>query len=244
MASNGKNSVSKAQAELHRQQLQQLLRHDDNRRCVLDLARCSYCTHTSDRLPTSSKKQLWGYYFSVIFIDGLGDTWQQPSSPVAVFQNLSLPRRCADCLARGPTWASVNLGVFMCLNCSGVHRSLGVDISKVRSTTLDTWLPEQVAFVQSMGNRRANLFWEGRLPGHFRRPAEGDMSSLRHFISDKYRHVRRLLTVVSLTSRHTLWPQSGSPSWIPNQYMGQQSVCNCFFGSSNYAFECTASKPG
>ena len=97
--------------------------------------------------------------------------------------------RCADCLARGPTWASVNLGVFVCLNCSGIHRSLGTDLSKVRSTTLDTWLPEQVAFVQQMGNRRANLFWEGRLPRNFKRPAEGDMLGLRHFINDKYRHV-------------------------------------------------------
>lgn len=96
-------------------------------------------------------------------------------------------RRCADCNARGPTWASVNLGLFVCLNCSGHHRSLGVHISKVRSATLDTWLPEQVAFVQQMGNRRANEYWEARLPKDFRRPAEGDMVALAVFIGDKYR---------------------------------------------------------
>ncbi|KAK9817871.1 hypothetical protein WJX72_003441 [[Myrmecia] bisecta] len=98
-------------------------------------------------------------------------------------------RKCADCLGRGPTWASVNLGVFICLNCSGIHRSLGVHNSKVRSTNLDTWLPEQVAFIQRMGNRRANHFWEARLPEGFRRPAEGDMSALSVFIGDKYRNV-------------------------------------------------------
>ncbi|EKX42346.1 hypothetical protein GUITHDRAFT_45023, partial [Guillardia theta CCMP2712] len=46
-------------------------------------------------------------------------------------------RHCADCNALGPRWASMNLGIFVCLNCSGIHRRLGVHISKVKSVTLD-----------------------------------------------------------------------------------------------------------
>ncbi|KAF4377727.1 hypothetical protein F8388_004556 [Cannabis sativa] len=99
---------------------------------------------------------------------------------------LKLPenRECADCKAKGPRWASVNLGIFICMQCSGIHRSLGVHISKVRSATLDTWLPEQVAFIQSMGNEKANSFWEAELPPNY------DRVGIENFIRAKYEEKR------------------------------------------------------
>ncbi|XP_011098357.1 probable ADP-ribosylation factor GTPase-activating protein AGD5 [Sesamum indicum] len=95
---------------------------------------------------------------------------------------LKLPenRECADCKCKGPRWASVNLGIFICMQCSGIHRSLGVHISKVRSATLDTWLPEQVAFIQSMGNEKANSYWEAELPPNY------DRVGIENFIRAKY----------------------------------------------------------
>ena len=51
----------------------------------------------------------------------------------------------------GPRWASANLGLFMCIECSGIHRGLGVHISFVRSVNLDSWTKAQVDVSWSLG---------------------------------------------------------------------------------------------
>ena len=54
----------------------------------------------------------------------------------------------------GPRWASWNLGVFMCIRCAGIHRNLGVHVSRVKSVNLDSWTPEQI-----------EVSWVGRKTG-------------------------------------------------------------------------------
>jgi len=49
------------------------------------------------------------------------------------------------CHIAGPRWASWNLGIFLCIRCAGIHRNLGVHISKVKSVNLDSWTSEQIA---------------------------------------------------------------------------------------------------
>ena len=50
-----------------------------------------------------------------------------------------------DCDSKGPRWASWNLGIFLCIRCAGIHRNLGVHISRVKSVNLDSWKPKEVA---------------------------------------------------------------------------------------------------
>ncbi|KAI1079908.1 ArfGap-domain-containing protein [Whalleya microplaca] len=90
---------------------------------------------------------------------------------------------CADCKRnKHPRWASWNLGVFICIRCSGIHRGMGTHISRVKSVDLDSWTDEQLQSILSWGNARANKYWESKLaPGHA--PSE---AKIENFIRTKY----------------------------------------------------------
>ncbi|KAK6349013.1 hypothetical protein TWF730_009773 [Orbilia blumenaviensis] len=102
---------------------------------------------------------------------------------------LKLPKNkhCADCKRNAhPRWASWNLGIFICIRCSGIHRGMGTHISRVKSVDLDSWTDEQLQSVLRWGNSRANKYWEGKLaPGHV--PSE---SKIENFIRTKYESKR------------------------------------------------------
>ncbi|XP_049615125.1 arf-GAP with coiled-coil, ANK repeat and PH domain-containing protein 1 isoform X3 [Syngnathus scovelli] len=70
---------------------------------------------------------------------------------------------CCDCAAPDPDWASINLGITLCIVCSGIHRSLGVHFSKVRSLTLDSWEPELIKLMCELGNGVINGIYEARI---------------------------------------------------------------------------------
>ncbi|KAJ7993473.1 hypothetical protein DPEC_G00272790 [Dallia pectoralis] len=69
---------------------------------------------------------------------------------------------CCDCGQPDPRWASINLGITLCIQCSGIHRSLGVHFSKVRSLTLDSWEPELLKLMCELGNGVVNQIYEAR----------------------------------------------------------------------------------
>ncbi|KAH8236529.1 hypothetical protein KR026_004315, partial [Drosophila bipectinata] len=71
--------------------------------------------------------------------------------------------QCCDCRSPNPRWASINLGITLCIECSGVHRSLGVHYSKVRSLTLDAWETENVKVMMELGNEVINKIYEARV---------------------------------------------------------------------------------
>ena len=96
---------------------------------------------------------------------------------------------CADCGSNSKVeWVSINLGIILCIECSGIHRSLGTHISKVRSLTLDhlSFTLDIVELLLLVGNRVSNMIWEAKLDQSQKLTAQSTRDQRLQFITAKY----------------------------------------------------------
>ncbi|KAM7390266.1 hypothetical protein PAMA_008439 [Pampus argenteus] len=94
---------------------------------------------------------------------------------------------CCDCGAADPKWLSTNLGILTCIECSGIHREMGVHISRIQSMELDKLGTSELLLAKNVGNSSFNEIMEGNLTSPSPKPTpSSDMTVRKEFINAKY----------------------------------------------------------
>eukprot|EP00300_Choanocystis_sp_HF-7_P001312 c11060_g1_i2.p1 GENE.c11060_g1_i2~~c11060_g1_i2.p1 ORF type:complete len:648 (+),score=75.74 c11060_g1_i2:161-1945(+) len=100
-------------------------------------------------------------------------------------ETLQLPGNdlCADCARPNPDWVHLEHGVFLCLDCCGVHRSFS---NKLRSFLFDNLTREEHQKLRELGNERVNKVWEASLQESERPHFTADDETRKRFIYAKW----------------------------------------------------------
>ena len=98
---------------------------------------------------------------------------------------------CAECASTEQCeWVCCNLGIVVCITCSGIHRGLGRQVSKIRSLSLDKWEPSTVQILCELGNTRSNeiyeAFYKKGMNGIEKPNGKADLLIKEQFIFAKY----------------------------------------------------------
>jgi len=132
----------------------------------------------------------------------------------------SLPenRQCAECQAEPTTWASVSLGVFVCMRCSQVHRNLGAHISKVKSCMgTYLWCPDELERMRQIGNARAAALYTHSMPAGMAKPtSDCSFEQVDAFARAKYETKRWIhpggLQAATACEKSKMAAEANSPS--------------------------------
>jgi len=136
--------------------------------------------------------------------------------PLEQIQEAEDNKTCADCAsATDCTWACMRFGVMVCLECSGVHRALGVDVSKMRSATLDTLSKPQVDLVLELGNKKVNTVLEAELVEADKPAADSTREVKEAFIKSKYADRKWFKKAESAAGAGSLLDQFGTKFQLP-----------------------------